>query len=213
MLQPQRLHQHSGSGRGVEHCSSVGEQQQGGHRTIRRRRKVIVGGSLFVLCCCHLANLALGGHIPPHQRRVVAPLSGAGAAFIRPTTAASSSRFHPIQQQQQPGQQSQQRKAFVLPPLQVSYTTGTTPAPDATPPSQDASASMPLPPSQSAARPSAVPRPINLPGLSKEDLILLRAGQRVQHQIRNGCMGSGYVVVDVLADAKTVWESLLDFEK
>ena len=72
---------------------------------------------------------------------------------------------------------------------------------------------MPLPPSQSAARPSPVPRPANLPGLSKEDLILLRAGQRVQHQIRNGCMGSGYVVVDVLADSKTVWETLLNFER
>ena len=39
----------------------------------------------------------------------------------------------------------------------------------------------PLPPSQAAARPT--PRPANLPGLSKEDLILLRAGQRVQHQV------------------------------
>ena len=26
-------------------------------------------------------------------------------------------------------------------------------------------------------------------------------------------MGSGYVVVDVLADAKTVWETLLNFER
>ena len=50
---------------------------------------------------------------------------------------------------------------------------------------QEAAPSMPLPPSQSAARPSAVARPANLPGLSKEDLILLRAGQRVQHQVRN----------------------------
>ena len=32
-------------------------------------------------------------------------------------------------------------------------------------------------------------------------------------QIRNGCMGSGYVVVDVLADSKTVWETLLNFER
>lgn len=72
---------------------------------------------------------------------------------------------------------------------------------------------MPLPPSQPAARPVPMPRPANLPGLSKEDLILLRAGQRVQHQIRNGCQGSGYVVVDVLADSKTVWDTLLDLER
>lgn len=78
---------------------------------------------------------------------------------------------------------------------------------------QETSSTMPLPPSQAAARPSQIPRPVNLPGLSKEDLILLRAGQRVQHQIRNGCMGSGYVVVDVLADSKTVWDTLLNFER
>ncbi len=44
---------------------------------------------------------------------------------------------------------------------------------------------MPLPPSQSAARPStAMAQPADLPNLSKDDLILLRAGQRVQHQVR-----------------------------
>jgi hypothetical protein len=32
-------------------------------------------------------------------------------------------------------------------------------------------------------------------------------------QIRNGCMGSGYVVVDVKADAGTIWKTLLDFER
>ncbi len=72
---------------------------------------------------------------------------------------------------------------------------------------------MPLPPSQAAARVGALLRPANLPGLSKEDLILLRAGQRVQHQIRNGCMGSGYVVVDVLADSQAVWNTLLNFDR
>jgi len=35
----------------------------------------------------------------------------------------------------------------------------------------------------------------------------------VQHQIRNGCVGSGYVVVDVLADSATVWNTLLGFER
>lgn len=131
---------------------------------------------------------------------------------------------------------------FLDPPTHQSTTTITTNHTR----QQEAAPSMPLPPSQSAARPSPVPRPANLPGLSKEDLILLRAGQRVQHQvsatrvidgmclfpatvlkpayhahpnppireqIRNGCMGSGYVVVDVLADAKTVWETLLNFER
>jgi len=78
---------------------------------------------------------------------------------------------------------------------------------------QDSSSSLSLPPSQAAARTRSLVKPANLPGLSKDDLILLRAGQRVQHQIRNGCMGSGYVVVDVLADSKTVWETLLNFER
>lgn len=32
-------------------------------------------------------------------------------------------------------------------------------------------------------------------------------------QIRNGCQGSGYVVVDVLADSQTVWDTLLDLER
>lgn len=51
-----------------------------------------------------------------------------------------------------------------------------------------------------------------LPVLDEEDLTLLRAGQRVQKQTREGGSGSGSVVVDVRADPDVVLELLTKYE-
>lgn len=55
-------------------------------------------------------------------------------------------------------------------------------------------------------------RPL-LPELSEDDLTQLRAGQRVQHQQRDGGSGTGSVVVDVRADPDVVLEYLTKYEE
>lgn len=61
------------------------------------------------------------------------------------------------------------------------------------------------------ARAPEVDRPM-LPELTEEDLMQLRAGQRVQKQTRNGGSGSGSVVVDVRADPDVVLDLLTRYE-
>ncbi|KAM3572230.1 hypothetical protein VYU27_005764 [Nannochloropsis oceanica] len=183
----------------------------------RRRRQMAMGYGLLVLCCCSLVSLATavgGGWTSSVTKSSAAGFLG---PFLPPSTAAAlgpaSSR-------------SSASRRISMPRVHVSYT-GTSAGSSPTPTTpvvvqfnhssvaitQDSSSALSLPPSRAAARTRAIGKPANLPGLSKDDLILLRAGQRVQHQIRNGCMGSGYVVVDVLADSKKVWETLLNFER
>lgn len=62
-----------------------------------------------------------------------------------------------------------------------------------------------------AARAAQVDRPM-LPELTEEDLMQLRAGQRVQKQTRDGGSGSGSVVVDVRADPDVVLDLLTRYE-
>jgi hypothetical protein len=63
-----------------------------------------------------------------------------------------------------------------------------------------------------AAAQFSEPLPFKLPKLSKAQINLLQAGERIQEQARMGREGSGYVVVDVKAPPYVVWECLLDFE-
>lgn len=62
-----------------------------------------------------------------------------------------------------------------------------------------------------AARSPDVDRPM-LPELTEEDLMQLRAGQRVQKQTRDGGSGSGSVVLDVRADPDVVLGLLTRYE-
>lgn len=52
----------------------------------------------------------------------------------------------------------------------------------------------------------------SLPELTEDELTQLRAGQRVQHQQREGGSGTGSVVVDVRADPDVVLEYLTKYE-
>lgn len=184
----------------------------------RRHRQITLDNGLLVLCCCSLISLAtaaVGGGWTSTGT------TSKTAGFLRPFQPSSAAAaLGPS------SSRSGASRRVATSPLYVSYT-GTSAGSSPTPTTpvvvqfnhssvaitQDSSSSLSLPPSQAAARTRSLVKPANLPGLSKDDLILLRAGQRVQHQIRNGCMGSGYVVVDVLADSKTVWETLLNFER
>lgn len=53
--------------------------------------------------------------------------------------------------------------------------------------------------------------PPSLPELTLEEVAMLRAGERVQKQAREGGSGSGSVVVDVRADPETVMELLTNY--
>eukprot|EP00586_Coscinodiscus_wailesii_P015490 CAMPEP_0172518896 /NCGR_PEP_ID=MMETSP1066-20121228/291093_1 /TAXON_ID=671091 /ORGANISM="Coscinodiscus wailesii, Strain CCMP2513" /LENGTH=407 /DNA_ID=CAMNT_0013301373 /DNA_START=615 /DNA_END=1835 /DNA_ORIENTATION=+ len=57
----------------------------------------------------------------------------------------------------------------------------------------------------------ASPLPFTIPDLSASQYARLRRGERVEFQQEMGLEGNGYVVIDVKAPAKVVWECLLDF--
>ena len=67
----------------------------------------------------------------------------------------------------------------------------------------DVSAAFSLPPS---------PLPFSLPKLTLEQIRQVNAGERVQFQSDMKREGSGFVVVDVKAPARVVWDCLLDYE-
>lgn len=67
----------------------------------------------------------------------------------------------------------------------------------------DVSAAFSLPPP---------PLPFTLPKLTPEQTRQVNAGERVQFQSDMKREGSGFVVVDVKAPARVVWDCLLDFE-
>jgi hypothetical protein len=56
------------------------------------------------------------------------------------------------------------------------------------------------------------PLPFTLPQLTGAQLSQLCKGERVQEQSDMGRQGKGFVVIDVKAPAKDVWDVLLDFE-
>ncbi|TFJ85678.1 hypothetical protein NSK_003186 [Nannochloropsis salina CCMP1776] len=171
---------------------------------------------VMALCLLSLVSLAAGAPCLTDGGGWSTSTSKTLTGFLRPSTSAPVT---PLCGGFRPGQRRE-----LLSPRGVSYTGTSTGSSHMSSPVvvqlnhssvaiTEESSAYALPPSQAAARRRALPKPANLPGLSKEDLILLRAGQRVQHQIRNGCVGSGYVVVDVLADSATVWNTLLGFER
>ena len=52
---------------------------------------------------------------------------------------------------------------------------------------------------------------VQIPHLTPREKLILARGDRVQKQDRNGCRGSGLVVVDVRASAEEVFETLTRF--
>jgi hypothetical protein len=60
---------------------------------------------------------------------------------------------------------------------------------------------------------SEVPLGIDIPELTAEDKRTLQSGGRVQMQQRSGRAGTGWVVVEVLADPDLVFAALTDFRQ
>lgn len=54
---------------------------------------------------------------------------------------------------------------------------------------------------------------LNLPLLTPYDQKMLKSGQRIQKQERSGREGTGWVVLDVAADHRTILRSLADFDR